>query len=200
MNLVSVPPAPPSDSLGDEPLRDEPLRNEPVRREAVRDLHPSRARLLLELACGAAVSVAGVVLSRHAGAAAQVLDMPAATAWFPAVYGVIGGLWGLKAAYGLLRPPTRLRLDAEGLHARALWPPPQRLPWDEVAGVRICRLPLAGQIVFVDRRQPRAGTGFWRRLAQRAPLVIDARSLSLSSRDLVGMIESRAMTHVFREV
>lgn len=161
-------------------------------------LAPSRARLLLELVCGASVAVAGLLLAEHASAMALVLDVPAAAAWFPAVYGVVGGLWALKAAYGLRRPPTRLRIDDGGLHARSLWPPPQRLAWSEVAGVRICRLPLAGQIVFVDRHRPPADVGFWRRLYRRAPLVLDARSLSIRSRDLVGLIESRALASVFR--
>jgi hypothetical protein len=130
---------------------------------------------------------------------AELLDVPAAASWFPAVYGVVGGLWALKAAWGLWRPPERLRIDGGGLHARSLWPPPQRVAWGDVAGVRVCRLPLAGQIVFVDRRRPPGDVGFWRRLAKRAPLVIDARSISIRSDDLVGLIESHALTNVFRE-
>lgn len=165
----------------------------------VQDLRPTRARLLLELLCGASVATAGVLLAQHARAMTEVLAVPAAAAWFPAVYGTIGGLWALKAAWGLRRPPTRLSLDVRGLHARSLWPPPQRVAWADVAGVRVCRLPLAGQIVFVDRRRPPPGTGLWRRLSQRAPLVLDARALSVRSSELVARIEACALAHAFRD-
>lgn len=163
------------------------------------DLRPSRTRLLLEVTCGVAVALAGGLLADHALTLGSAYGLPALSALFPALYALTGAGWALKAGLGLWRPPARLRLDRDGVHSLALWPPRQRLRWDEVASVRRCRLPLAGQVVFVARHPAGAAGPWWQRLLRRLPLVIDARSVSMDARELVPLLEGHALASAFRE-
>lgn len=162
-------------------------------------LRPTRTRLLLELTCGLAVALAGALLADHALTLGSAYGLPALSALFPALYALTGAGWALKAAVGLWRPPARLRLDGAGVHSLALWPPRQRVDWHEVASVRRCRLPLAGQVVFVARRAGPLAGPWWRRLLRRLPLVIDARSVSMDARELVPLLEGHVLASAFRE-
>ncbi|MFM8979746.1 MAG: hypothetical protein ACKOSS_04705, partial [Planctomycetia bacterium] len=162
-------------------------------------LRPTRTRLLLELCCGLCVALAGALLAEHALTLGSAYGLPALSALVPGLYALTGAGWALKAGVGLWRPPARVRLDGEGVQSLALWPPRQRVDWQEVATVRRCRLPLAGQVVFVAR-QPGAPAGpWWRRLLRRLPLVIDARSVSMDARELVPLLEGHALASAFRE-
>ncbi len=163
------------------------------------DLAPTRTRLLLEVTCGVAVTLAGVLMAQNALGLSERHRWLALASAFPLLYAITGAGWALKSAWGLWRPPVRLRLDSEGVHSLALWPPRQRVAWNDVLSVRRCRLPLAGQLVFVARRARGTAPSWLARQAARVPLLIDARSLSMDARELVPLLEGRALASALRQ-